>query len=326
MMKNVYLICVFFTQSIIACEVYKPVHFCEYEYGYIITSQIPSDLYEQVESLIEAVEKGEKKREDLNKEITCVGIGFLYQRKPLIALARHKYQKSIALLRQLLEMGANPHVKEEWGELETPLKSAIKYGCPCSVELLLDHGANAYEHSYMLQELIQMHRSMGSYDSEQQYALMQERIRQNADLLVRYKADVNYSNKYCRHVLHGLVDDYNYFTREGYAPGKEAEARFTTRFLIKLFLENGANPYKRWELRDKSLSLNAIEYAQEKKLLALVQHFARSFGIYWITRLLSNGIKEDKALSYGPFPRDIARLIAQYRFHYFVDSFMPLKK
>ena len=327
MIKILYIICVFLAQSIGACELNEQMLFCEENEEQECSEK--EDLHKQVALLIESVKKDEKPSNELDKKLAYVYSSYdptYVEDIPLFALIKEKDKKSLTLLKRLLELGADPNIKGNFEGDKSLLASAIRNGCICSVQLLLTHGANADENSYMFRQLIEMHRDSRTYDSEKECALKQERIRQSAYLLMRHGADINYCNLYSRHVLHMLIDDYDYFLHTKPSSKKQTDALGTMSFLMKLFLENGADPHKKRELRHKERDLSAIEYAKKKGLPEdLSRHFARSFGIYWITRLLS-GTKENDALSYGPFPRDIARLIAQHRFNYFVDSFMPLKK
>lgn len=285
--------------------------------------KIEPKLQTKIRTLIGEVREGKKKPADLNKSMSSHKEIIPYEEIPLLLLVTEEDAESLSLMRQLLEMGADPNIKDSYGPKKSALKLATEFGSSKGVQLLLEHKANARENSHILYDLIDACGTDSENYTNQSFESRELEIRKNAALLVHYGADVNYSSHLADSpntdhttLLHQLIDEYSFYqaTDETDRDEKEKTAFTTIRTLIDLFSYHGANPYKK--LVSEGIQISAIDWAKEEGLSQLANHLTMRFRIHAIARLLC-GTKQDTSLSYGPFPYNVAYLIAQHRFNYF---------
>lgn len=288
-----------------------------------------AEFMEKFSSLLRDVQEGKKSKDALNKDPGTQFYGRIdNQIIPLAYLASEKDPECLELMENFLIAGANPNILMEFRPIgddgSYALYLAMKYGSNEGVRLLLKHGANAYNSSIYLHDLVEKLECNGADYTEKDFRSRELEIRENAELLLQHGADPNYSEyfDYRPPLLHRLIRKYRFYFYHcsGNPEPRKKEIFISMRILIDLFLRYGANPYRTAEASDSSyrkVFVTAIDYAHQEKLPQLARHLAMKFRIYKIAKLLSAGTKHDKSLGCGPLPYDMAHLIAQYRFNYF---------
>ncbi len=195
-----------------------------------------------------------------------------------------KNPKAINNLKLLLETGMHPDRYVNNDYYATPLQVVIGHRNIEAAELLLKHGANPNILNYMGKSSFHL--------LEQPYTREDLII---AELLLKYNADPNSKDWNSNTILHEIAN--NYIDMLSFNDIYEK--------MINLVLYHGANPYIKniWE----NTPIDILKKRGHKKLAERLENAGRNLRAM-LVKLLSRGKT--------PFNRDVASVIAQFRYSY----------
>lgn len=257
----------------------------------------------------------ENLREKINSDATTLAEIQDFSKKhqpppscPLLNLLS-EYPNTSDVLKKLLEKGANPdQTVEPW---PAPIYAAINYGNEKALSILLQHNAD-------------ISISREGAGTPFMFALAQEPVSERFTEMI--KTLLTHPKKYsflnlpqasCKRekdtALGLLVEKLKKLKKVLYYHGRENKEQIVEN-TIELLLSHSANPYLK-----NNFNKSAIDIAKDEnkhELATTMAHEFKKLCVERLTRFLHGTEKRDPTISYGPFPPEIANLIAKIRYSY----------
>ncbi len=225
-------------------------------------------------------------------------------------------QKQNELLRQLLDRGLSPQTNTDPKDL--PIRRAVSSGNEVASKLLLDHGAFITEidsngSTLLMETVSRLYKSNYTYRGCRYQFDVMETLHQ----ILGHKNGVqliNRKNNDGKSALGLAIDGLSE------AISKETKLSF---HIVDLLVQHGENPSLAMQNAEVVTAIEKLEKAGYKNFVFHIREQYEQFKARHAERLGSHlmeegpmkGQKIDAECTYGPFPCDLAQLIARHRFN-----------